>query len=132
MACDAHTLHQIYAAPAGYCHRCRRKLAFSGYARQVRARRVGHRRMSAPRVRQRASTAPHGLTQRTGSARPAADAPQTIDAAATTTTTPRKSRPGQSASTPCWADCSAHSSPDRGARWSSGLLGAVADGGELT
>lgn len=35
MACDAHTLHQIYAHTAGYCHRCRRKLAFSAYARQA-------------------------------------------------------------------------------------------------
>ena len=35
MACDAHTLHQIYAHTAGYCHRCRRKLAFTAYARQA-------------------------------------------------------------------------------------------------
>lgn len=33
MACDPHTLRQIYRCTAGYCHRCRRKLAFSGYAR---------------------------------------------------------------------------------------------------
>lgn len=33
MALDAHTLHSIYGN--GYCHRCRRKLAFSGFARQA-------------------------------------------------------------------------------------------------
>jgi hypothetical protein len=33
MACDPNTLRQIYRCTAGYCHRCRRKLAFSGYAR---------------------------------------------------------------------------------------------------
>lgn len=34
-ACDAHTLHQIYNCTSGYCHRCRRKLAFTSYARQA-------------------------------------------------------------------------------------------------
>lgn len=34
MALDAHTLHQIYNCTSGYCHRCRRKLAFSKFARQ--------------------------------------------------------------------------------------------------
>jgi hypothetical protein len=34
MTCDPHTLRQIYRCTAGYCHRCRRKLAFTGFARR--------------------------------------------------------------------------------------------------
>lgn len=33
--CDPHTLRQIYRCTAGYCHSCRRKLAFTGFARQA-------------------------------------------------------------------------------------------------
>lgn len=133
MACDAHTLHQIYRCTGGYCHRCRRKLAFSGYARRsVRGawdidaclRPACGSCMTSPTrpdPKDRHPPAPPSTRRRPSKS-----------TTATSTASPRKSRRGPVCQhTVLGGLLGAFVAGPWGALVG-GLLGAVADGGELT
>lgn len=121
MALDAHTLHSIYGN--GYCHHCRRKLAFSGFARQA--------------VRGAwdidASLRPACGTCIARPARPAPkDSPKRAPPPAPRSARPRRARRGTACRhTVLGGLLGAFVAGPWGALVG-GLLGAVADGGELT